>query len=78
MVFCFGINTKCIRLHKLYSWLDKVKPIAKHAIDVTLRLPPDMIGSDKNDFPRNLLLTNRQVASLRKAFVSSSSKDIKS
>ena len=36
-----------------------------------------MIGTDKNNFPNNLLLTNRKVVSLRKVFRNSSSKDIK-
>ena len=37
-----------------------------------------MTGTDKNAFPNNLLLTNRKVASLSKAFANSWSKDIKS
>ena len=35
-----------------------------------------MVGTDKNNFPHNLLLSNRQVACLCKAFVNSSSKDM--
>ena len=38
-----------------------------------------MIGdtNDENNFPHELLLTNRQVANLRKAFANKSSTDIK-
>ena len=43
---------------------------------MTLRLSADMIGTDKNNFPHNFLLTNRQVASHCKDFSVKSSKDI--
>ena len=36
-----------------------------------------MIGDDETNFPHKLLLTNRQVANLRKVFASKSSADIK-
>ena len=36
-----------------------------------------MIGDNEIDFPHKLLLTNRQVANIRKAFASNSSTDIK-
>ena len=36
-----------------------------------------MIGGDEANFPHKLLLTNRQVANLRKAFANHSSTDIK-
>ena len=36
-----------------------------------------MIGDDETNFPHKLLLTNRQVANLRKAFADKSSTDIK-
>ena len=36
-----------------------------------------MVGDDKINFSRKLLLTNRQVANLRKAFANKSSTDIK-
>ena len=36
-----------------------------------------MIGDNQTNFPVKLLLTNRQVANLRKAFVNHSSADIK-
>ena len=36
-----------------------------------------MVGDDETNFPHKLLLTNRQVANLRKAFANHSSADIK-
>ena len=36
-----------------------------------------MIGTDETNFPHNLLLTDRQVPSLRKAFANKSSNNIK-
>ena len=36
-----------------------------------------MVGDNEINFPQKLLLTNRQVASLRKAFADRSSTDIK-
>ena len=42
-------------------------------------LSPNMIGNSNDDtnFPHKLLLTNRQVANVRKAFANNSSTDIK-
>ena len=42
----------------------------KNETDVVLRLSANMIGKsdDETNFPHKLLLTNRQVASLFKAF----------
>ena len=36
-----------------------------------------MVGDNENNFPHKLLLTNRQVANIRKAFANHSSSDIK-
>ena len=36
-----------------------------------------MIGDDETNFPHKLLLTNRQILNLRKAFANKSSTDIK-
>ena len=44
---------------------------------VVLRLSSNMIGDNESDFPHKLLLTNRQVANLRKAFANYLSTDIK-
>ena len=43
------------------------------------RLSPNMIGEsdDKGNFPHELLLTDRQVSSILKAFANNSSVDIK-
>ena len=59
------------------SQLNKLKPAIKNKTEVVLRLSSNMIGDDEINFPHQLLLTNRQVANLRKAFAGKSSTDIK-
>ena len=46
---------------------------------MVLRLSSNMIGDsdDEINFPHKLLLTNKQVANLRKAFANHTSSDIK-
>ena len=41
-----------------------------------MKLPSNMVGDDKTNFPRKLLLTNRQVENLSKAFANKSSTNI--
>ena len=61
------------------SQLDKLKSAVKNETDLILRLSPNMIGNsyDEANFSHKLLLTNRQVANLRKAFANCTSTDIK-
>ena len=61
------------------SQLNKLKSAIKNENDVVIRLSPNMIGdsNDKTNFPHELLLTDRQVSSIRKAFANNSSVDIK-
>ena len=61
------------------SQLNKLKSAIKNENDVVIRLSPNMIGdsNDKGNFPHELLLTDRQVSSIRKAFSNNSSADIK-
>ena len=61
------------------SQLNKLKSAIKNEADVVLRLSSNMIGhsDDETNFPHKLLLTNRRVANLRKAFANHSSTDIK-
>ena len=72
---------QCNSLHvKLWnSLLNKLKPAIKNKTQVVLRLSSNIIGNsvDKINFPHELLLTNRQIASLRKAFANYLSTDIK-
>ena len=49
----------------------------KSETEVVLRLSSNMIGDNESNFPHKLLLTNRQVANLRKAFANHLSTDIK-
>ena len=61
------------------SQLNKLKSAIKNEANVALRLSSNMIGNsdDNTNFPHKLLLTNRQVSSLHKAFVKNTSTDIK-
>ena len=61
------------------SQLNKLKSAIKNENYVIIRLSVNMIGdsNDKGNFPHELLLTNRQVPSIRKAFANNSSVDIK-
>ena len=61
------------------SQLNKLKSAIKNENDVVLRLSSNMIGNsgDSTNSPHKVLLTNRQVANLRKAFAKNTSTDIK-
>ena len=61
------------------SQLNKLKSAIKNGADVVLRLSSNMIGNsdDEANFPHKLLLTNRQVANIRKAFANYTSTNIK-
>ena len=61
------------------SQLNRLKSAIKTGIDVILRLSSDMIGNSdyEANFPNKLLLTNRQVPNIRKAFANHTSTDIK-
>ena len=61
------------------SQLNRLKSAIKNQNDAVLGLSLNLIDNsdDKTNFPHELLLTNRQVANLRKAFASQSSTDIK-
>ena len=59
------------------SQLDKLKSAIKNETEVVLRLSSNMIDDDETNFPHKLLLTDRQVANLHKAFANYLSTDIK-
>ena len=59
------------------SQLNKLKSAIKNETELVLRLSSNMIGDNETIFLHELLLTNRQVSSLRKAFASGSSTDFK-
>ena len=50
------------------SQLNKLKSAIKNESEVVLKLSSNMIGDNETNFPHKLLLTNIQVANLRKAF----------
>ena len=61
------------------SQLNKLKSSIKNETDVVLRISSNMVSNsnDNTKFPHELLLTNSQVANIRKAFANHSSIDIK-
>ena len=52
------------------SQLNKLKSAIKNETEVIIRISPNMIGSSNNgtNFLHELLLTDRQISSIRKAF----------
>ena len=67
-----SLNTKLSN-----SQLNKLKSAIKNKTEAVLRLLSNMVGDDETNFPHKLLLTNRQVANLRKAFANNLSTEIK-
>ena len=61
------------------SQLNKLKSAIKNETDAVLKLSSNMIGNSdhENNFPDKLLLINRQVANLRRAFAKNTSTNIK-
>ena len=61
------------------SQLSKLKSAIKNENGVVLRISSTMVGNsiDNTNFPHELLLTNRQVENIRKAFANHLSIDIK-
>ena len=61
------------------SQLNKLKSSIKNETDLVLRISSNMVGNtnDNTNFPNELLLTNRQVANIHKAFAKNTSIDIK-
>ena len=61
------------------SQLNKLKSTIKNESEVVLKLSSNMIGNsnDKTNFSHELLLRDRQVSNIRKAFPNNSTIDIK-
>ena len=74
MTQCNSVNVKLSN-----SQLNKLKSEIKNETEVVLRLSSNIVGSsnDQINFPRKLLLTNKQVTNLRKAFANYLLTDIK-
>ena len=70
-------NSLNVKLSNLQ--LNKLKSSIKNETDVVLRISSNMVSNsnDNTNFPHELLLTNRQVANIRKAFAKNTSIDIK-
>ena len=58
-----------------YSQLNKIKSVIKSGTKVTLDLPSNVVGKsiDETIFSHKLLLTNKQVSRIHKAFANVSS-----
>ena len=71
---CNSLNVKQSR-----SQLNELKSVIKNGSEAVLKLSSNMIdkSDDETNFPCKLLLTNRQVANLRKAFANNLATDIK-
>ena len=72
MTQCNSLNVKLSN-----SQLNKLKSAIKNEAEVVLRLSSNMIGDNESNFSHKLLLANRQVANLRKAFANHLSTNIK-
>ena len=59
------------------SRFNKLKSAIKNKAELVLRLSSSMVGDDETNFPYKLLLTNKQVGNLRKAYADKSSTGIK-
>ena len=70
-------NSLNVKLSNLQ--VTKLKSAIKNETDVILRLSSNMIGNsgDETNVPHKLMLTNRQVANLRKTSANHTSTDIK-
>ena len=74
MIQCNSLNVNLSN-----SQLNKLKSAVLNGIEVALRLLSNMMGNsdDETNFSHELLLTNGQVANLRKAFANNLSVNIK-
>ena len=70
MTQCNSLNVKLSN-----SQLNKSKSVIKNENEIVLRLSSNMIDDNETNFPHKLLLTNRQVVNICKAFANASSKD---
>ena len=74
MTQCDSVNVKLSN-----SQINKLKLGIKNGTEVTLNLSSNVIGvsNDENNFPHKLLLTDRHISKLHKAFANNLSANIK-
>ena len=65
-----------LNVNLLNSQLSKFKSTIKNENEAVFRLSSNMIVDNETNFPHKLLLINRQVSNLRKAFANHLSADI--
>ena len=64
------------QLNKLKSAIkNKTAVVFRLSLNIVFRLSLNIVGDDEINFPHKLLLTNRRVENLRKAFANKSSTD---
>ena len=70
-------NTLNVKLSN--SQLNKLKPRTKNGTEITLKISSNVVSdsNDEKNFLHKLLLTNKPVSKLRKAFANNSSANIK-
>ena len=66
-----------LNIKRSNSQLNKLKSTIKSETGLVLRLSSNIVGDDETNFPHKILLTNRQVENLPKAFANKSSTGIK-
>ena len=78
IIYFLSIQHNSLNARLSNSQLKKLKSAIKNKTEVVLRLSSNMIGNsdDETNFPHKLLLTNRQVANLRKVIPNNLSTDI--
>ena len=72
MTHCNSLNVKLSN-----PQLNKLKSAIKNEIEVVLGLSSNMIRDNETNFLHKLLITNKQVANLRKSSPNHLSRDIK-
>ena len=66
-----------LNVHLSNPQLNRLNSAIENKTEVVFKLSSNMVGDDETNFLHKLLLTNRQVENLRKAFANKSSTDIK-
>ena len=61
------IQYNSLHVKLLNSQLNKLKSAIKNESEIVLRLASNMIRNNETSFPHELLLTDKQISSLRKS-----------
>ena len=72
-----SLNVKLSNFQLKFDSFTQIKVCNKNETEVLLRLSSNIIGNNETNFAHKLLLTDRQVSNIRKAFANNSSAAIK-